>query len=56
MNDADAVFLPNWVGPQRFVLGAGLALAAGLLFGTSFDPSQYIIDHAEVRHWLGSGF
>jgi hypothetical protein len=42
---ADA-FLPHLSRQQRFMLGAGIALLAGLLYGTSFDPSQRIIDHS----------
>ena len=30
---------------QRRVLGFSLALLVGALFGCSFDPSQYVIDH-----------
>ncbi len=40
------VFLPSLTGTKRFGLGVGTALAAGLFFGTSFNPSYYIMDHA----------
>lgn len=42
------VFLPHVKGPSRFTVGAGLALGCGLMFGSCFNPSQYIIDHAQV--------
>mmetsp|Transcript_26682 Transcript_26682/g.83526 ORF Transcript_26682/g.83526 Transcript_26682/m.83526 type:complete len:315 (+) Transcript_26682:485-1429(+) len=44
-------------------LGVGFAITAGIFFGTSFDPSQYLIDHCDdcsddsmdyvISHFLG---
>jgi cytochrome bd-type quinol oxidase subunit 2 len=34
------------VGPPRFITGVVAALSAGLLFGSSFNASYYIMDHA----------
>ena len=31
---------------RRSAVGVGLALVAGLFFGTNFNPSQYVIDRA----------
>lgn len=42
-------FMPHLKGSQRFAVGAGVAIGAGLFFGCSFDPAQYAIDHAQVR-------
>jgi len=32
---------------QRFTIGVTIALGAGICFGSSFNPCQYIIDHHE---------
>lgn len=42
------VFLPSLVGPPRFIAGVVAALTAGLLFGSSFNASYYIMDHAYI--------
>ena len=46
---------PEWLRrlspPQRSAVGVGLALVAGLFFGTNFNPSQYVIDRAGTAAW-----
>jgi len=38
-------FGDDWTDETKRIVGIICALSAGLFFGTSFDPSQYIIDH-----------
>jgi len=33
---------------QRRVLGVGMAVLAGIFYGTNFDPPQYLIDNCET--------
>jgi len=44
-NKATISFGDDWSEETKRIVGVICALSAGLFFGTSFDPSQYIIDH-----------
>jgi hypothetical protein len=41
----ESVFGSNWSPTQKRLIGISMAVVAGALFGTSFNPAQYVIDH-----------
>ena len=45
INKVTISFGDDWSEETKRIVGVICALSAGLFFGTSFDPSQYIIDH-----------
>ena len=44
-SDEKDSFLDDWSSSSKRLLGLGAACVAGIFFGTSFDPSQYVIDN-----------
>jgi len=38
---------------HRQILGTGMAILAGILYGTNFDPPQYLIDNCETCSKVG---
>jgi glucose uptake protein GlcU len=49
-NKVTISFGDDWSEETKRIVGVICALSAGLFFGTSFDPSQYIIDHDYNGH------
>lgn len=44
-DDSEDVFGSSWSPVQKRLVGIAGAVVAGILFGTSFNPAQYVIDH-----------
>ena len=41
----DAHFGSGWSQGNKRIVGLTMAIAAGLMFGASFNPAQYVIDN-----------